>query len=99
LVRASLAELELARGNTATALDELELAGAHVEETGERYYLAEILRLRAECLLASADTDDSREAAARLLETAIAIADAQGAALWTQRASASLDRLKERRTP
>ncbi len=62
-----------------------------VTETGERWFEAEALRLKARmALLADADGLD---AVASLLERAVAIADAQDAKFWKLRASTLLARL------
>ena len=62
-----------------------------VTETGERWFEAEALRLKARmALLADADGLD---AVASLLERAVAVADAQDAKFWKLRASTPLARL------
>jgi predicted ATPase len=71
------------------ALGHLDEARRLVEETGERCYLAETLRLTGEVLLA---TNDAAAAEARYRE-AMAIAQQQSAKIWELRAATSLARL------
>lgn len=96
MLRALVAELELAAGRADAAGTELELAAAHARRTGERHYEPEIIRLRGECMLASAATSDDSRKILRCLERAIDIADRQGAALWRRRAENTIARVAQR---
>jgi class 3 adenylate cyclase/predicted ATPase len=78
-------ELAEAEGTVAEALDT-------VCRTGERYYEAELLRLRAELRLARPTPDPV--AAERGLVEALEAARRQGARMWELRAAASLARLQ-----
>ena len=82
LLLALIAEVELADGNHQGARAAIEDAFAHVTGTDERYYEAEVCRLRGECALAAGDTPDART----WLQRAIDVAQAQGARLWEERA-------------
>jgi class 3 adenylate cyclase/predicted ATPase len=75
-------------GRQAAAIEAIEEAVASVEATGERWYEAEILRLKA-LLVAAAPAADFR-AAERCLEQAIATASRQSARLWESRARLDL---------
>jgi predicted ATPase len=75
----------------AEALPLLAEAVARVERTGERWFEAEVHRLRAEALLAA--SPDRRSAAEALLRQALIVAEQQGAKLWELRAATSLARL------
>jgi predicted ATPase len=85
---AALAEAELGRGRLAEALAALDAAHAH-SAAGERYYDAELHRLRARVLLAEAGPD-ARDAAAIELNRAIASASKQGALRFAQLAANDL---------
>jgi predicted ATPase len=61
-----------------------------VEKTGERWFAAELNRLKGQLLLRQGHT----EAAEELYRKALSIADEQGAKLWELRAAASLARLR-----
>jgi predicted ATPase len=63
---------------------------ARVERTGERWFEAELYRLKGQALLAP--SADSGSAAETSLRHAIAVAGRQGAKLWELRASTSLAR-------
>jgi predicted ATPase len=71
------------------ALGHLDEARRLAEETGERCYLAETLRLTGEVLLATGDA----AAAEASYREAIAVAQRQSARLWELRAATSLARL------
>jgi predicted ATPase len=71
------------------ALEHLAEARRLAEETGDRYYQAETLRLTGDVLLASGDP----AAAAASYHEAIAIAQQQRAKLWELCAAMSLARL------
>jgi predicted ATPase len=73
-------------GREEPALERLAQAEAHIERTGERYFLAELLRTRAD-LLAASGACGGAEAAYR---QAIAVATAQGARPWIVRATEAL---------
>jgi tetratricopeptide (TPR) repeat protein len=76
-------------GQLQAALGHLGEAQRLVDETGERWTLAEALRLRGDVLLAMGD----RAGAEAGYHEAIAIAQQQSARLWELRASISLARL------
>jgi adenylate cyclase len=85
-----LAEVELTSGAPARAQARLDLAFAHVAATGERYYEAELCRLRAACTTAAGgDPDEARG----WLDRALAIARSQGARLWELRAARGIAEL------
>jgi predicted ATPase/class 3 adenylate cyclase len=62
-----------------------------VEETGERWFEAELHRRRGEVLLCLSDADNAE--AERCFRQAMAVAQAQGTKLWELRAAMSLARL------
>jgi predicted ATPase len=74
----------------------LDEALALTESTGERYYQAELYRLKGERLLARA-RDHGIDAAAACFEQSLAIARQQGALSLELRATMSLARLHHRR--
>ncbi|HJQ82533.1 MAG TPA: hypothetical protein VKA21_00540, partial [Candidatus Binatia bacterium] len=82
------AEVRLRAGATEAALALVDRAEEHVRETGERWYEAEVHRLRGEAWIA----DDARRAEAAL-QRALDVARAQGAKLWELRARRLLDGL------
>ena len=84
---ASRAEAHLAAGRPREALDATGDGIAAVARTAERFYEAELHRLRGEALLA-ADGDPS--VAARALQKAVAVATRQGARLFALRAAVRL---------
>jgi predicted ATPase len=87
LMHAVVAETHLATGDLATADARLSQAEALIAKTGERFYEAEILRLRGEIALrATSDPSVGRTFLARGLE----VARAQGARSWELRLSNSL---------
>jgi tetratricopeptide (TPR) repeat protein len=82
LMHAVVAEAHLARGDLATADGRLAEAEAMIAKTGERFYEAEILRLRGEILLRrESDPAAGLASFARGLE----LARAQSAAAWELR--------------
>jgi predicted ATPase len=87
---AMLAEGHMVAGQVEDALDALTQAFDHVERTGERYYEAEIHRLRGEILCQRGDAPEVVEECYR---QAIAVAQRQEARLWELRATISLARL------
>jgi predicted ATPase len=91
---ALLAEVYAAGRRVPDALAAVDEARRHAEATGERYYAAEIERLRGELLLARGDGEDEAEAAFR---RALLHARAQGARMSELRAATSCARLLQRR--
>ena len=89
LFRALLAETLLAAGRVEEAGVVLDAALAFAEESGEHRHLAELHRLRGECIHESGRAGAAAGAEA-CFERALAIGRAQGAALWTLRAATSL---------
>jgi predicted ATPase len=73
------------------AIDAAEEALESVGRTGERWYEAELLRIKAEVLSAAPIADLG--AAERCLEAAVATAAGQGALLWESRARIDLAKL------
>jgi len=93
LLLGTLAEAELARGATPSGLAALDEAVAFAEETGERFWEAEIHRLRGELLLLGGERDPAEASFCRALE----VAGEQGARALELRAATSLARFwKER---
>ena len=86
-----LAELQLAAGRHEDALASADTALAEVNSTGDRFYEAELHRLRGEILLAT--TTNAASEAESCFQRAIAIAQPQGAILLEQRARQSSQRL------
>jgi len=88
---ASLAEAEAGTGETDAGLRRLDDALAELEATENRWYEAEMHRIRGEILL---KRDPANTAAAeRALQTAIAIAQSQKARSFELRAALSLAKL------
>jgi predicted ATPase len=85
----SLAEAQAKAGHPEEALTTLAEALALVEETDERYFEAELYRLKGELLLAQGD-DAGAEAS---LQKAVEVARRQQARSWELRATTSLCRL------
>jgi predicted ATPase len=91
LQEVALAEAEAATGDIAAGLKRLEDAVAEAERIGERWYEAEMHRIRAEILR---KRDPANTAAAeQSLQTAIAIAQHQKALSFELRAALSLAKL------
>ena len=86
---ATLAEIELERGCAKEGLAAIEEALAFVEETGERFWKAEIHRLKGELLLLAGE--GARVEAC--FQTALDVARRQGALSLELRAATSLARL------
>jgi DNA-binding SARP family transcriptional activator len=86
----------LAAGRLAAALDAADDGLRAVEETGERWFEAELHRLRG---VALAGLDASDPAAVTALRRAVDVATAQGAGALRARASASLAELEESPLP
>jgi len=77
-------------GQIREALELLGSAMAIAENTGERWFEAELRRLSGECLTAN---PEGEQAAAAPLQGAIAVAQEQNAKLWELRAATNLARL------
>jgi predicted ATPase len=88
---ALLAEAHGAAGQAAEGEELLAAALERVERTGERYYEAELHRLRGEMLLALPERD--RAEAEICLRRALVVARDQDARMWELRAATSLARL------
>ncbi|GGO85310.1 adenylate cyclase [Marinobacterium nitratireducens] len=91
-----LAEAQLRAGRVAEALESIDEALGVSRRTAERYYMAELHRLRGEALLAgdAGFGDDRQRQAARSFRRAIAVARRQGAGLLMWRALLSRARLQ-----
>ncbi len=89
LRRARLAEALIASGNVEAGLDVVRDALRQVEETEERAFVSELLRLKAEGLLRQGETRQARD----LLREAVDHATQQGAWLFALRAATALARL------
>jgi DNA-binding winged helix-turn-helix (wHTH) protein/predicted ATPase len=89
---ALLAEVLLKLGETAEAMTVLDEALAMVESKGERYYEAELYRLKGELLL-----KQSPASAEECFKRSMAIAESQQARSWQLRTAMSLARLYESR--
>ena len=89
-----LADACLAIGDCAGGLEAVEGALAGVERTGERFYEAELHRLKGELLLIRSPDRSVRREAEAAFELALDIARRQGAALFALRAAVSLARLR-----
>jgi predicted ATPase len=92
-----LAEVEQLAGRSGEALRLLDDALALVDRGGERYFEAELHRLKGESLLAVSPPRAAEAEAA--FATAIAVARRQGAKLLEDRAAASLGRLLAAQRP
>jgi predicted ATPase len=90
-LEAALAEAEASAGETDAWLRRLDDALAELERTEERWYEAEMHRIRAEILLKHDPADTA--AAKRSLQAAIAIAQSQKARSFELRAALSLAKL------
>ena len=94
LFRALLIEVLLEAGEPEAALAEIEVAFAFVARSGERRHLAELHRLKGECLrLGGPNGPSTNASAAECFERARDIARERGARLWELRAATSLARL------
>jgi DNA-binding SARP family transcriptional activator/predicted ATPase len=89
---ASLAEAHIHRGEHAEALPLLEEALRDAAKTGDRHFLAEVLRMQGHCLLALAP-DDAAAAEACFTE-ALSLSRQQQARLFELRAATSLAQLR-----
>jgi predicted ATPase len=88
---ALLAEVYGTVGQTEEGLASLAEALAHVDQTGERYYEAELHRLKGALLLQK--SPDNAAEAESCFQQAISIAQNQSAKSWELRAATSLARL------
>jgi predicted ATPase len=87
---AHLAEACAMAGQPEKAMDSLAQGLAHVEERGERYWEAELHRLKGELLLSQGESHSGAETS---FEKAIEVARRQQAKSWELRATMSLARL------
>jgi predicted ATPase len=87
-----LAEAHRAAGQANQALELLDQASAKASITGERFFAAELHRLKGDLLL-ELPTPNVSNGEASLTE-AVAIARRQGAPLWELRAATSLARMR-----
>jgi DNA-binding winged helix-turn-helix (wHTH) protein/tetratricopeptide (TPR) repeat protein len=87
---AVLAETELERGRAKPGLSAIDEARGFVEETGERFWEAEIHRIRGELLR----LDRRSQAAEACFQKALEVSRAQGALSLELRAATSLARLR-----
>jgi tetratricopeptide (TPR) repeat protein len=85
-----IAEVQVSRERYAAALARLAEADEHGERTGEQFFEAERLRLRARCAQAAGDSTETLA----LLDRALAVAERQGAVLFRLRAA--IDRARHR---
>jgi predicted ATPase len=90
---ALLAEAYQQGGQVEAALQALAEVLAHVDKTGERYYEAELYRLKGECLLAQTGKRCKEREAEECFRQALAIARRQQAKSLELRAAMSLARL------
>ncbi|MBV8651003.1 MAG: LuxR family transcriptional regulator, partial [Alphaproteobacteria bacterium] len=90
-----LAEGLAGLGRFPEALASVDQALAKADQDGERYYVAELLRLKGEFLLAESGGED-RAAIDECFHTALAVARQQGALLFELRATLSLARWRMR---
>jgi predicted ATPase len=89
MMLALLAEGHKRAGEAGGGLERLAEALVFVDETGERFYEAEIHRLQGELLLVQGDTGRAEASFQRAIE----VACQQGAKSWQLRAVMSLSRL------
>ena len=92
-----LAEVLSADGQVDEGLEILARALKLVETTGERYYEAELHRLRGELLLSAAGPDDRTAEARSSLQTALDVAHRQNSLSLELRAAVSAAQLMRRR--
>jgi class 3 adenylate cyclase/predicted ATPase len=90
-----LGQLLARDGRCPEAFEAVSKAADHVQATGERYYEAEVHRLKGELLTARATTDADLEAEA-CFQAALATSRRQVARAWELRAACSLARLWQR---
>jgi len=89
LLHATMAEAELVRGRTKAGLVAVDEAIAHVEATGERFWEAEIHRLRGELLLLDGDNKEAEKS----FRKSLGVSRRQGALSLELRGATSLARL------
>jgi predicted ATPase len=89
-----LAEAFSMAGSNETALTVIDQAIAIAEQTGERWCVAEILRIKAGLLLA---TDPASEQVEILLASSLHVARSQNARCWELRAACDLAALWQRK--
>jgi len=89
----SLADAQAQAGQPEEGLTTLDEALALVEETDERYWEAELYRLKGELLLMQGDEAETEVEAERQYWHAIEVARRQRARSWELRATTSLARL------
>jgi predicted ATPase len=89
----SLAEALAGMGQLADALVVVEAALSRAERTGERWFVAELLRMKGELLFRKGGAK-AGEAAEKCFDEAIQVARRQGALSWELRAGLSFARLK-----
>jgi predicted ATPase len=87
---ALLARAHEVRGDRQHALASLDEAIGHADRSGERWYDAELHRMRADLLLRSGRGDEAAAGFARAIE----VARGQNAALWELRGGLGLARLR-----
>ena len=80
----------LLAGQAENGLKALDEAFAHVNETGERYWEAELYRLKGQLLLLPGGSDVEAE---ELFQQGLEVAKSQSAKSWELRAAMSLARL------
>lgn len=83
-------------GRYAEAIVTIDKALAAADCGGERWYVAELLRIKGECLLGAA-ADDAVPTAEGVFQEALALARTQGALSWELRVALSLAHLNLRR--
>ena len=91
-----LARAQTASGLVTEALQTVDAAFTVSDQTGERFYVAELHRLKGELRLASLTPSASRRLAEHDFRTAIRLAQEQGAHQLALRAAVSLARLLKR---
>jgi class 3 adenylate cyclase/tetratricopeptide (TPR) repeat protein len=94
LVSAMLSDVYARAGRVGEALSILEAAESVRCASGEEFYVAELSRLRGECLLKASPGNEAE--VQRAFEQALAISRAQAARLFELRAAVSLGRLWQR---
>jgi predicted ATPase len=88
-----LSKAHRSANGASTALSLLEDALDIVARTGERWFEAELHRLRGEALLKSFEPDHTEDSAEASFQHALEIASRQGGQLWALRAGNSIARL------
>jgi class 3 adenylate cyclase/predicted ATPase len=85
-----LAEAHLKANKAREALRLVKTALARVNQTGERWFEAELYRLQGEALRRSPESDETEASAEACFRRALAVARDQGARLWELRATIGL---------